>query len=210
MSWVLAIPMATLTAAWYVHNGAAAYRHLQASIGGPAATGLWGKEDTYLNTLAYWGQTAREINFLPGLAELSLLIVVSAVVLYAARRERAPTHFSLCAGVAALQIVTVVMVFSLSTTRQNRYLLPALPYVALVIGWSLAQINRGWVTALGFAGFAIQFVLLHGQGTEPPASGSSIGTAGPVSGGYRPRTRFARRPHVPGVQPPSDLEHHRD
>ena len=29
---------------------------------------------------------------------------------------------------------------------------------------SLAQINRGWVTALGFAAFAIQFVLLHGQG----------------------------------------------
>jgi hypothetical protein len=85
-------------------------------------------------------------------------------VLYAARVKRAPTHFSLCAGVAALQIVTVVMVFSLSPTRQSRYLLPALPYVALVIGWSLAQINRRWVTALGFAAFAIQFVLLHGQG----------------------------------------------
>ena len=125
---------------------------------------LWGKEDTYLNTLAYWVQTAREINFLPGLAELSLLIAVSAVVLYAARVKRAPTHFSLCAGVAALQIVTVVMVFSLSPNRQSRFLLPVLPYVALVIGWSLAQINRGWVTALGFAAFAIQFVLLHGQG----------------------------------------------
>jgi len=84
-------------------------------------------------------------------------------VLYTARMKRAPTHFSLCAGVAALQIVTAVMVFSLSPTRQPRYLLPALPYVGLLIGWSLAQINRRWVTALGFAAFAIQFALLHGQ-----------------------------------------------
>ena len=164
VSWVLAIPMAALTAAWYFHNRAAVYQHLQEGTYGQGVKTLWGKEDTYLNTLAYWLQTVREVNFLPGLAELSLLIAVSAVVLYVARMRRAPTHFSLCAGVAALQIVTVVMVFSLSPARQFRYLLPALPYVALVIGWSLAQINRGWVTALGFAAFAIQFVLLHGQG----------------------------------------------
>jgi hypothetical protein len=164
VSWVLAIPMAALTAGWYFHNRATVYQHLQEGTYGQGVKTLWGKEDTYLNTLDYWVQTAREVNFLPGLAELSLLIAVSAVVLYAARVKRAPTHFSLCAGVAALQIVTVVMVFSLSPTRQSRYLLPVLPYVALVIGWSLAQINRGWVTALGFAAFAIQFVLLHGQG----------------------------------------------
>jgi hypothetical protein len=172
VSWVLAIPMAALTAAWYFHNLETVYGHLAQGTYGQGVKTLWGKEDTYLNTLAYWVQTAREVNFLPGIAEVSLLIAVSAVVLYAARVKRAPTHFTLCAGVAALQIVTVVMVFSLSPTRQIRYFLPTLPYVALVIGWSLAQINRGWVTALGFAAFAIQFVLLHGQGLNlmPPVS----------------------------------------
>ena len=164
VSWVLAIPMAALTAAWYFHNLRAVYEHVQDGAYGQGSKTLWGKEDTYLNTLAYWVQTAREINFLPGIAELSLLIAVSALLLYAARVKRAPTHFSLCSGVAALQIVTVIMVFSLSDTRQPRFLLPALPYVALVIGWSLAQISRGWVTGLGFAAFAIQFVLVHGQG----------------------------------------------
>jgi hypothetical protein len=163
VSWVLAIPMAALTAAWYFYNFKAVYGHLLEGTYGQGVKTLWGKEDTYLNTLAYWVQTAREINFLPGLAELSLLIAMSGLVLYAARVKRAPTHFSVCAGVAALQIVTVVMVFSLSPTRQPRYLLPILPYVALVIGWGLAQINRASVTALAFAVFAIQFVLLHGQ-----------------------------------------------
>jgi hypothetical protein len=163
VSWMLAIPMAVLSAAWYFHNLATVYGHLQEGAYGQGVKTFWGKEDTYINSLAYWVQTAGKINFLPGLAELSLLIAVSAVVLYAARVKQAPTHFSLCAGVAALQIVTVVMVFSLSPTRQSRYLLPALPYVALVISWSLVQINRGWATALGFAAFAIQFALLHGQ-----------------------------------------------
>ena len=134
VSWVLAIPIAALTAAWYFHNLATVYGHLQEGAFGQGVKTLWGKEDTYLNTLVYWVQTAREVNFLPRVAELSLLIAMSALVLYAARVKRAPTHFVLCAGVAALQIVTVVMVFSLSPTRVPRYLLPALPYVALVIG----------------------------------------------------------------------------
>ena len=88
---------------------------------------------------------------------------MSAVVLYATRVKRAPIHFSLCAAAAALQIVTVLMVFSLSPTRQPRFLLPALPYLAVVIGWSLVQINRKPAMALGFCAFAAQFVLLHGQ-----------------------------------------------
>src|SRR5262249_46077042 len=108
VSWVLAIPMAALTAAWYFHNLPAVYEHVQDSAYGEGSKTLWGKEDTYLNTLAYWVQTAREINFLPGIAELSLLIAVSALLLYAARVNRAPTHFSLCTGVAALQLVTVI------------------------------------------------------------------------------------------------------
>ena len=162
-SWVLATPMAVLTAAWYFHNRAAVYSHLQEGTYGQGVKTLWGKEDTYLNTLAFWMQTARGVCFLPGIAELSLVIAVSAVVLYATRTKRAPSHFLLCAATAALQLVTVFMVFSLSPTRQSRYLLPALPYVALVIGWSLAQINRRLVTALGFCAFTAQFVLLHGQ-----------------------------------------------
>jgi TPR repeat len=164
VSWTVALPMAALTAAWYFHNLATVYGHLKEGAYGQGVKTLWGKEDTYLNTLVYWVHTAREVTFLPGLAELSLLIAVGAVVLYVARVKRAPTHFSLCAGVAALQIVTILMVFSLSPTRVPRYLLPALPYVALLIGWSLAQVNRGWITALGFAAFATQFVLLHGEG----------------------------------------------
>ena len=161
-SWVLAIPMAVLTAAWYVHNRAAVYPHFQEGTYGQGVKTLWGKEDTYLNTLIFWIQTAREVYFLPGIGELSLLLAGCAVVLYATR-ARLPAHFQVCTAAAALQIVTVFMVFSLSPTRQSRYLLPALPYVALVIGWSLAQMNRRSVTAVAFCLFAGQFVLLHGQ-----------------------------------------------
>jgi hypothetical protein len=187
VSWLLAMPMTALTAAWYYHNRATVYQHLQEGTYGQGVKTLWGKEDTYLNTVAYWVQIAREFDFLPGLAPLSLLIAVSAAVLYGSRAKRAPTHFSLCAGVAALQIVTVIMVFSCSPTRQVRYILPALPYFALVIAWGLAQINRLWVSALGFAAFAIQFVLLHGQALNlmPVVSpwvpqAQKLGNTGPV------------------------------
>ncbi|KRE06930.1 hypothetical protein ASE63_23550 [Bosea sp. Root381] len=165
-SWTLAIPMAALTAAWYLRNLDTVLEHLRAGAFGEgygaAVKTMWGREDGYLSALTFWMQVGQD-KFLPGLAGISLALLLIAMALYLVRGKRTPSHFSLCAGVAALQILTVVMVFSLSPLRQDRYLLPVLPYVALIVGWSLAQINRSWATAAACAIFAMQFVLLHGK-----------------------------------------------
>jgi len=162
VSFALAIPMALGTFAWYIRNFSFVREHLYAGAYGPAVKTMWGKEDTYFNTVAFWIETARTFNFLPGIAELSLLIIVAAAVMCAMRAKKRGGHFALCAGIAALQVITVVIVFSLSPTRQPRYLLPVLPYIAVLIAWSVTQLNRR-VTALVIVTFAIQFVLLHGQ-----------------------------------------------
>ena len=175
-SLALAIPLTTMTVAWYVRNQATVTQHLRDGTYGPGVKTLWGKEDTYVNTLVYWAQTGRTVFFLPGVAELVLLLVAAAVAFYLMRPKRLPAHFTLCAVVAALQIVTVVMVFSLSPTRQDRYLLPALPYVAVLVAWSVAQINSRALTALTIGVFATQFVLLQGQALNAlPVVGRWVG-----------------------------------
>ena len=169
-SLVLAIPIALVTVAWYIRNFMSVTQHLYDGTYGDAVRTFWGKEDTYLNTTIFWLQIARTINFLPGIAELSVLITVSAVALYAVTPTRVAPHFSRCAAIAAVQIVTVVLVFSLSPTRQARYLLPILPYAALILGWSVTQLNHKAMMVLAFGAFAAQLILLHAQALKvmPP------------------------------------------
>jgi hypothetical protein len=163
-SLALAIPITLVTIAWYFHNLASVRQRLYYGTYGDAVRIMWwGKDDTYLNTAVFWVQTARTINFLPGIAELSLLITVIAVVLHTVTTTRVAAHFSRCAAIAALQIVTVVLVFSLSPTRQARYLVPVLPYIALILGWSVAQLNHKATTAITFGVFAAQLILLHAE-----------------------------------------------
>src|SRR5262249_381402 len=132
LSLALAIPLVLVTGAWYLRNLSSVIQHLHAATYGPGVRTLWGKEDTYLNTVAFWLQTARTVNFVPGVAELALVLFLSAVILYVRGTKRPPVHFTICAAASALQIATVVLIFSLSPTRLPRYFLPTLPYIAVL------------------------------------------------------------------------------
>ena len=158
----LAIPLVLVTGAWYLRNLSSVTQHLYEGTYGLGVRTLWGKEDTYLNTVAFWLQTARTVNFVPGVAELALLLFLSAVSL-CKRRKSPPVHFTICAAASALQIATIVLIFSLSPTRLTRFLLPALPYIAVLMGWTVAQLNHRLITALTVGVFAVQLILVQGQ-----------------------------------------------
>jgi hypothetical protein len=162
-SWLFAVPLTILTGAWYYTNWASVYSHLVEGTYGQGVKTLWGKEDTYFNTAFFWAEALRSVNFLPVIADASLILVLGAVAIVAIQPKRSPTHMGVCAVAAGLQIVTVLMVFSLSPTRQFRYLLPVLPALALLITWALTQYRRRWATIVTCGVFATQFVLLHGQ-----------------------------------------------
>jgi len=127
LTFVLGVPLIAATLAWYYRNLEPVAHHLYAGSYGPGVRIFWGKEDTYLNTLAYWLSTTKSLFFLPGIWEFGLLLVASGVIYHCARFPRGMKHFTLCAAIATLQIATVLLVFSLSPTRQPRYLLPVLP-----------------------------------------------------------------------------------
>jgi Tetratricopeptide repeat len=162
VSVALAVPVACFTAAWYLRNWTFVTRTFYEASFGHSVRTLWGKEDAYLHTLAFWANTAREIHFLPGVCELSLLLIASGVC-YVTKARSVPKHFTLCAAVSAVQIATVLLVFSLSPARQSRYLLPILPYIAVLVAWSVVRINHWAATATAVGVFALQLVLLHGR-----------------------------------------------
>ena len=162
-TFVLGIPLIVATLVWYYRNLALVARHLYAGSYGPGVRIFWGKEDTYLNTLVYWLSTTKNVFFLPGVWEWGLLLITGGVIYHFARSHRPMKHFTVCAAAAALQIVTVLLVFSLSLTRQPRFLLPVIPYFAVLVTWSVAQLKHWTIAGLTLAAFTVQLALLQGQ-----------------------------------------------
>lgn len=137
-------------------------QHVSAASSGPIAE-IYGKNDTFLNNLIYWLGALQNSFFLPITFILISLLCASAAAIYLIQRPTAPGHFTICALVSMGQIIVVLIVFSFSSTREVRYLLPLLPYLALVICWSLAQMGSSLLTSSASLLFLAQLVLTYGQ-----------------------------------------------
>jgi hypothetical protein len=59
--------------------------------------------------------------------------------------------------------MVVLTTFSLNSNQDNRYLLPLLPYFALLICWSATQINRPILNGLIILIFSVQLTISYGQ-----------------------------------------------
>ena len=147
---------------WYSRNIARVIEHVSVASFGPIAE-IYGKSDTFLNTLTYWLEAMQNGFFLPIILILIGLLGVSAATVHLMRRPIALRHFSVCALVSLCQILIVLVVFSFSSSGEVRYLLPVLPYIAVVISWSLARIGSSLVTRSAALLFLAQLMITYGQ-----------------------------------------------
>jgi hypothetical protein len=147
---------------WYSRNINRVIEHVVVSSSGPFAE-VYGKADTLLNTMLRWVGSLRNNFFLPTVFVLVSALCSLAVILYLIRKRPLRTHFTTCTLVALLQTVIVLSVFSFSPSREVRYILPLLPYVVLVICWSLAQIGSRTLTGLTIICFLVQYASTYSQ-----------------------------------------------
>ena len=147
---------------WYSRNMKRITEHVSVASSGPIAE-IYGKSDTFLNTLIYWFEALQSSFFLPITFILISLLCASAVAVYLIQRPITPRHFTVCALVSVWQIITILIVFSFSSNREVRYLLPLLPYLAVVLCWGLAQTGSSLLTRSASVLFLAQLVLTYGQ-----------------------------------------------
>jgi hypothetical protein len=162
MTLAAGVFLSASTGAWYYRNWAAVLKHAKMASAGPIAE-LYGARDSFLNTIAYWLGYAQKSFFLPVTLIIIFAVFVGGVWRYSLNSESRNKHPAICAGVWALQLVMVLSAFSLSSNRETRYLLPALPYVACLISWSIAQVSEPLVTAVLIITCLIQLAAVHGQ-----------------------------------------------
>jgi hypothetical protein len=150
------------TSIWYWRNWQTSVAYVVANTRGPVAA-IWGKEDAFLETLRYWIKILASTLVIPSLV-LLVLVLVAGGIAYRLMGDRygASRHLDMCGLAGALQVVTVLVVFSLSANHQPRFLLPVLPAAALVVCWSVAQFSKGWLTGLAIIVFAAQLAWVWG------------------------------------------------
>ncbi len=165
--WAVGSALTLGTFFWYNQNLNYVIEHSKVSSSGPIAA-LWGADDTFLNTLLYWLSQIQYNFFLPVVLAISVVIVVCGTGIAAIKYKLVLTNkelrqFSICALVALLQIIVVLILFSLNSNRLPRFLLPLLPCFALLISWGVAQFNKSIVIGLSLAIYTGQLIVVHGQ-----------------------------------------------
>jgi tetratricopeptide (TPR) repeat protein len=155
--------LATATAAWYYRNLHIVLDHVSTATTGTVAE-LYGMKANFLQNLGYWLSAFHFDFFSPITAIIGAAILVASLVVSVVTRQAGSGRLALAAAVAALQVAAVFTIFSLSSAREDRYLLPALPYAVLMICWSVNRLDRRWLTSVMTAAFALQWGYVHAQG----------------------------------------------
>jgi len=163
--------LSALAIGWYNQNLADVIRHVSISSSGPTAE-LFGKSDTFVNNLIYWLRATQRSFFIPVALGAAGLAFIGGVAFYFIKPAKMGSHFTVCAAIALFQIALVILIFSVNINRENRYLLPLLPYISLLLCWALVQIDKRAVTGAIAAVFLVQLILIFGQAlaVSPPAS----------------------------------------
>lgn len=153
--------LAIASGAWYWLHLDTVRAHARVASSGAVAL-HWGKDDTFLGSLGYWAGALADSTWLvrPVAAAVVGFVLAGALAWFVRGRRGPGGDLAMGAGVAALQLATVLAVFSLADVRVPRYLLACLPYAALLVGW--AAFHLGAVATVGaLAAAAVQLAIVH-------------------------------------------------
>ncbi len=156
--------------AWYDHNSEAIRTFLASTSSGPIAE-LYGSRAAFSDKFVHWTLWARGAFFVVSPLMLAWLGLVGFSFVALAIRRQKPTLFDYCAFLGLGQLMLILSVFSFQVNEETRYLLPALPYVALLSGYavySLRSVALAPLLALGIAqGYTVHSTSWGSSWTAP-------------------------------------------
>jgi hypothetical protein len=125
----------------------------------------WGAQvqDVFHWKLLQWLDYLRNGFFLlPSLA-ITITAASWALASYAIAAADRGRNEARAALLVLLQAAVVLILFASSQQQTFRYTLPFAPLVAVLLAWSLFQVNRGWMTAAVSGVFLLQFALVQAR-----------------------------------------------
>jgi tetratricopeptide (TPR) repeat protein len=158
----IGLPLGAATVVWYFRNIQFVAAHVAMASSGNVAE-LYGKQEKFLPGLKYWLGAVRA-NFFPSPAVVVMAgVLLTFIVVSIARPRVQDRRFLLAACVALFEIVAVLSGFALNANRDNRYLLPLLPYFALLVCWLMHRLDVPVITLAVVAVFGFQWGSANAQ-----------------------------------------------
>ena len=155
-----AVCLGLATATWYYLNYQAVLAHMAMSASGRVAE-LYFEQEPFLTNLKLRLLAIRADFFASFAAIAAIGCTLAAVVVSIVKGAPAEKRLTLATQVALLQIVTTLAVLSVNSNRDDRYMLPLLPYFVLVICWAVERLNLRVVTVAVIVAFTYQGVNAH-------------------------------------------------
>lgn len=152
----------TGTVAWYARNLNEVLRHVRLSATGSSAE-LYGVSESFLHQSVYWGSALQQSVAFPAICALFVVLVSAGLLRLLFRRSSLSKRFAVFAAVSAVQLVLVLAAFSVSSNRENRYLLPLMPYITILVCWALAELGKNLLTGSLILTLTVQMLLVHSQ-----------------------------------------------
>lgn len=128
---------------------------------------LYGEKADFLYKIQYWLSAAQKSFFTPisVICLLTLLIYILIKSLYDFKKKKTNHiklgYFDVINLVAITEISLILVAFSFQVNQENRYLLPLLPYLAILIAWLLKRVRQKLLVF--FTGFVLVLQLLTVQ-----------------------------------------------
>ena len=175
----IGVPLAVATIAWYQRNIQSVVAHVSLASTGRVAE-LYGQSDAFLPSFTFWMTTfGRDVFTTVTIVVVAIALAAAVVTLFNDRRTQ-HRFFDAAAIVAVVQILVTFAVFSVSSNRDDRYLLPLVSYAALLVSWALARLNRQAITLVVMACFAVQWGHAHAQALGLVPMGTAVRWLKPV------------------------------
>jgi hypothetical protein len=175
-------------ASWYSVNLHTAIDHARAAS---ANNGLYGVNRGFAIQFKRWLSHLRDVSFLPHLGLITIALAVVALIVAAKETQRlAILDSRVIVGLAsAISIVLVLATFASQPNEDLRYLLPVIPYTAMLLGLAATAPRTSLFSTAIAAVFGIQFAsgTLQSFATSHPSSMIS-----PLIDAPTQKTAFAR------------------
>lgn len=144
---------------WYCLNAKAAFHYARESFRMPWFASV---EDAFLPKLAQWADFLRDgLFFVPAALLVTVVAAGWAVGSRLREAEDGKGPQAVTATLVVLQMLVALGIHAWASQQNYRYTLPFSAYLAVVVAWSVLQLDRRWVAGTVFVTFLLQWSMVN-------------------------------------------------
>jgi hypothetical protein len=147
---------------WYALNWGSLINHIRLSGSSP----LYGASKTFINKFIYWLEALQKAFLLEQVFYIMIFLFFLALIVFVRNKNNKLFKIK-TSGSNALMLVAcihiILFLISFATVRNEsiRFLLPLLPYIVILICWTLKQLENHYISVTVLMLFIIQFTIIN-------------------------------------------------